>query len=106
MRKVFEAMDMLEAHVVKGLLQQEGITGFIQGEYLQGGMGDLPAAGFVSIEVNDPDYDMARSVISEWEQEQKQQVNAVNPRSAWAPAWAGPFLMGLMVGVLLTLWLT
>lgn len=103
MRKVFEAIDMLEAHVVKGVLQQEGIVGFIQGEYLHGGMGDLPVSGLVRIEVNDPDFEQARSVIAQWEREQKP-VEGANENN-WAPTWMMPFVAGLATGVLLTLWL-
>jgi len=103
MRKVFEAIDMLEAHVVKGILQQEGIVGFIQGEYLHGGMGDLPASGLVRIEVNDPDYEQARSVISQWEQEQQDSITS--NATTWGPPWLGPFALGVIAGVLLTLWL-
>ena len=103
MRKVFEAIDMLEAHVVRGVLQQEGIAGFIQGEYLHGGMGDLPVSGLVRIEVNDPDFEQARSVITQWEQEQK--PAAIENSNNWTPAWMLPFITGLVTGVLLTLWL-
>jgi hypothetical protein len=103
MRKVFDAIDMLEAHVVKGVLQQEGIVGFIQGEYLHGGIGDLPVSGLVRIEVNDPDFDTARSVITEWEKEQVSDDQHL-PKS-WAPVWMLPFITGVSVGILLTLWL-
>lgn len=103
MRKVFEAIDMLEAHVVKGILQQEGIAGFIQGEYLHGGMGDLPVSGLMRIEVNDPDFEQARSIIAQWEQEQKSVSS--DSSASWVPAWMLPYIAGLTTGVLLTLWL-
>lgn len=102
MRQVFEAVDMLEAHVVKGILEQEGISGFIQGEYLHGGMGDLPVSGLVRIEVNDMDYEQARSVIKHWEQQQASTFTETVNHSL-VPAWVLPFVIGLALGILLTL---
>lgn len=43
MKCVFTASTGVEAHMVLNLLEQEGIEGRIEGEYLQGGVGDLQA---------------------------------------------------------------
>lgn len=48
MRSVFEASSGLEAHMILNLLDQRGISGRIEGEYLQGG-GELQAMGFVHV---------------------------------------------------------
>lgn len=45
MKIVYDAHHSLDAHVVKNLLENEGIAAFIQGEHLQGGVGELAAIG-------------------------------------------------------------
>ena len=45
MTRVFHAANSIEAHMVLHLLEQAGITGDLEGEYLQGGVGELPAGG-------------------------------------------------------------
>ena len=66
MKKVFDALSNIEAHLVLHQLQQAGLEAYIQGEHLQGGMGDLPAIGNVRIMVNDADEVEARQVIADW----------------------------------------
>jgi hypothetical protein len=67
MKSVFDASSNIEAHLVMHQLQQAGIEASIQGEYLQGGIGELPAAGNVRVVVKPSDVDEARSVIADWE---------------------------------------
>ena len=105
MRQVFEASDMLEAHVVKGLLQQEGVTGFIQGEYLQGGIGDLPVSGTVRIDVNNEDFDQAKLIIKQWEQSQPLESIPQDTYANTPQAWLYPFVIGLGVGILLCVYI-
>ncbi len=103
MRHVFEASNMLEAHVVNGVLQAEGIHSFIQGEYLQGGMGDLPVSGLVRVAVNDVDYEQARAIVREWEA--GQQEHEALPKRESANAWLYPLVIGFGLGILFALWL-
>jgi hypothetical protein len=67
MKNVYEASSGLDAHMVLNLLEQRGISGRIEGEYLQGGIGELSAMGFVRVLVADEDYAEAMQIISEWE---------------------------------------
>ncbi len=67
MKTVFDASSNIEAHLVMHQLQQAGIHAEIVGEYLQGGIGELPAAGNVRVVVNPPDVKEARQVIADWE---------------------------------------
>ena len=67
MKSVYDASNNIEAHLVMHQLQQAGIDATIQGEYLQGGVGDLPAAGNVRVMVPANDFEEARSVIADWE---------------------------------------
>ncbi len=67
MKTVFDASSNIEAHLVMHQLQQAGIHAEIVGEFLQGGIGELPAAGNVRVVVNPPDVKEARQVIADWE---------------------------------------
>ena len=67
MKTVFDASSNIEAHLVMHQLQQAGIKAEIRGEYLQGGIGELPAAGNVQVIVDPKDVDAARQVIADWE---------------------------------------
>jgi len=67
MVNVFDAANSLEANVIKNLLETEGIEAFISGEYLQGGIGELPAFGLVRVIVSNENEDKARDIIQSWE---------------------------------------
>ena len=67
MTSVYEASHSVEAHMIKHLLEQGGLKAFVQGEYLQGAMGELPVTGLVRVMVNDEDYQEAREIIELWE---------------------------------------
>ncbi|MCH9694930.1 MAG: DUF2007 domain-containing protein [Gammaproteobacteria bacterium] len=67
MKSVFDASNNLEAHMVMHQLQQAGIEAEIVGEFLQGAIGELPAAGNVRVVVKDTDVATARQIIADWE---------------------------------------
>lgn len=67
MKTVFDASSNLEAHMAMHQLQQAGIHAEIVGEYLQGGIGELPVAGNIRVVVKPKDEDDARQVIADWE---------------------------------------
>lgn len=67
MKSVFDASSNIEAHLVMHQLQQAGIAAAIEGEYLQGGIGELPAAGNIRVVVPEEDVELARQVIADWE---------------------------------------
>lgn len=106
MKRVYEARDGLEAHMVAGLIEQAGIMAQVNGDMLQGGVGDLPAAGLASVWVADSDEHRAREVIGDFEasqpptaaptlRERLREPGRVEPDSGRA------FRQGLLVGVLL-----
>lgn len=66
MKIAFEASNSIEAHLVLGLLKQANIDGMVSGEYLQGGVGELPVFGLVNVMVRDEDYENAKEVIATW----------------------------------------
>lgn len=67
MKTILDAKDTLEANLVKGLLQQQGIAAYIRGEYLQGGIGELPPMGMVQVQVAQEDVERAEKIILAWE---------------------------------------
>jgi hypothetical protein len=54
MRTVYHAEGIVDAHLVKDALEQAGIPAFVNGEYLIGGVGQLPARDFLTVSVPDP----------------------------------------------------
>lgn len=68
MKNIYDAQNTIEANLIKNILEQEGVSVHIRGEYLQGGMGELPAMGLVSLIVEDEDAQRAEKIIRDWEQ--------------------------------------
>ena len=58
MIEVYRGSDYFEAQLLKGLMEQDGLQVFLHGAALQGGLGEVPALGHLSITVNDADADM------------------------------------------------
>lgn len=67
MKCVYEASDLLEAHVIQGLLEQHRISAFIEGESLIGAVGELPASPLVRILVNDDDLSAGASLMRDYD---------------------------------------
>ena len=103
MKCVFEASTGLDAHMILNLLEQHGITGRIEGEYLQGGIGELAAMGFVRVLVAEDASVEATRIISEWESIQPPDEKA-KPEIDTSNA-SRTFIAGLFVGALLMYWL-
>lgn len=95
MKNLYEAANSAEAHMLQHLLQQQGIEAIVQGDYLQGGLGDLPMSGFIRLMVADEQYDEARQVIAQWE--------SSNPRAAPASAAAAVPVSRSAVGLALAI---
>ena len=67
MQIVFRASNILEAQIVSGLLQANGIDTYVGGYYLQGAVGDLPATDFAHVFVADDDVISAKQLITDYE---------------------------------------
>ena len=65
MRIVYRAEGIVDAHLVKDALEQAGIPAFVNGEYLIGGMGQLPARDFLTVSVPDIAVEAAAPVVRE-----------------------------------------
>ena len=66
MKTVFDASNSIEAHLIKGLLQSEGIESQILGEFLSGGIGELPPNGLIRVAVHQEDESKAKAIIDDW----------------------------------------
>ena len=67
MIKIYSAQNAVDAHIVKGLLEQQGILARVNGEFLQGGIGDLPLIDLITVSVAEEDYEKALGYIREYE---------------------------------------
>jgi Putative prokaryotic signal transducing protein len=67
MKNLYEASNAIEAHMIRDLLKQEGLTAYIRGEYLQGAVGEIPASGLVRLEINESEYEQAREFVKRWD---------------------------------------
>ncbi len=63
MQPVYDAADILEAHILKGYLEQYGLHVHISGHYLQGGIGELPVTGLVRLWVAEDEVEKARELL-------------------------------------------
>jgi hypothetical protein len=64
---IYRAANIADAHLMRQLLESEGIPAFIQGEYLQGAVGELPANTEILVRVADDNAEAARAIVDEWE---------------------------------------
>lgn len=65
--KVFDAGNITEAHIVRGMLQAHAIDAYVGGYYLQGGIGELAVEGFASVLVPEEQAASARTLIDAYE---------------------------------------
>jgi len=96
MKLVYEASNALEAHMILNLLEQDGLSARIDGELLQGGVGELQAIGIVRVMVDESDYPTARQIIEQWDARQTSQNDAVQTRKISS---LGAGFLGFLFGV-------
>ena len=66
---IYQAENILDAHLVRGALENAGIPAFVSGEFLTGAMGELPAIGLVAVMVPEPCLPEARAIALEIDQQ-------------------------------------
>lgn len=73
MRKVYIALDVTRAAIVRGMLEANGIQATVRGEALFGARGLLPVSieTAPSVWVDDAQYDRARALIDAAEQQRE-----------------------------------
>ncbi len=108
---IYRAANTVDAHLIRQMLEAEGIYAFIQGEYLQGAVGELPANTEVLVQVSDEHYAAARAVVQRWESAEIENSEddadeargspATSPparRVALVPTAIGCLLLGALAG--------
>lgn len=63
MKVVYEAANLIDAHLVRHALEETGVPVFLRGEALLGGMGELPLFGLVAVCVPDSAWPEARALV-------------------------------------------
>lgn len=67
MKIVFKAGNIIEAHIVSGMLNACEINTYVGGHFLQGAVGDLSPAGFANVFVALEDFDQAAAIVEDYE---------------------------------------
>lgn len=99
MQIAYRARDIAEAHIIAGMLQSRGIESHVGGHYLQGAMGEIGAAGFTNVHVEDDDYALARALVAEYESASVSETHPaqVEDRANRYATWFLLFLAVVMV---------
>ena len=71
MQRVYDPSNIIEASIVKGLLEQCDIEVYLSGFYLQGGIGEIPVSGYSSLWVSEQDAETALDLIKQYEDGQR-----------------------------------
>lgn len=78
MRRIYEPGSLHEGELLLAVLASEGISGFLAGRHLLGGIGDLPAVGLLGLLVEDEEAQRAQALIAAY--------NAATPLSGEDPS--------------------
>jgi len=63
---IYSAVDITEAGLIRGLLESNGIKVQMSGDYLTGGIGELPAWDYIYLKINEPDLEKAEHLLQEY----------------------------------------
>jgi len=64
MLRIYDPESLLEAEMLLGMLDSEGIVAHLVGRDLMGGIGDLPAIGLLGLTVANDEAEYARQLIA------------------------------------------
>ena len=68
MKIIYRAADIIEAHIVAGMLDARGIEAHVGGYYLQGAVGELSPLGFATVSVAEDNVEASLAMIQDYEQ--------------------------------------
>jgi hypothetical protein len=64
--EIYSAETTTDAHLIKGLLEQQGIEAFVSGHYLQGAFGELPVINMIQVMVEQADLIRAQEIMRDY----------------------------------------
>ena len=64
MQRIYDPENLLEAEMLIGMLDSEGVDALLVGRDLMGGIGELPLQGLLGLAVADEQADYARALIT------------------------------------------
>jgi hypothetical protein len=101
MKLLYEAQNNVEAHMLLDLLEQASLSGRVDGEFLQGGIGEIQTMGFVRVMIEDQDYLQGKAIIEDWEASQpaEDDQKIIIKKQSNFTVW----LVGLVVGISATM---
>ena len=86
MKIIYRADTLIDANLVKGALEAEGMFAFVAGEQLTGAVGELPYWNLVNVMVADCDIERALPIVREIEAALAQpHVDAADDAGMFAP---------------------
>lgn len=104
---IYRASNALDAHLVKNVLNQESIEAWIEGEYLQGGVGDLQGLDFIRVVVASQDKLNAEAIVADWDRSSDVEAGIYTPYTSGTNAIGkliiSVFLVAVGAGLLLHL---
>jgi hypothetical protein len=94
MQIIYHAANLTDAHLLRQLLEDVGIPVHLNGEYLQGALGEVPANSPILLMVPDEHVQTARAMVLDWERatpqyDEASEDDAVVPGSTIASANRG-----------------
>lgn len=84
-RIVYEAENIIDANLVKNVLENEGIAAFVSGQYLTGAAGELPPLALVKVMVAEMDWPRARAIAQSIDAELAERRAAPDSGEDWLP---------------------
>lgn len=78
MKIVFKAGNIIEAHIVAGMLNACDVRTYVGGHFLQGAVGDLSPSGFANVFVAQEDFEEASALVAEYEKEDEKQCKSAS----------------------------
>lgn len=64
MQRIYDPADLIEAQMLIGMLESEGIRCHLAGAYLLGALGELPLGGLLGLLVDDAEAARASALIA------------------------------------------
>ncbi|WP_370262887.1 putative signal transducing protein [Limnobacter sp.] len=90
MHLVFQADNLIEAHIVAGVLRSCELSVHVGGHYLQGGVGDLSPAGMVCVYVIHSEHiELAQQLLTQYLEQPVDPTSPIEQSESGQSFWQG-----------------